>query len=234
MYNLLFGLMLTSFISVNGQVMETTPMIASAYEETVVTDIGNPENVASEETLESELSSEETFTSETPGETQTEIVYEDNSQEVMLLSEAVELLAENSASVTGTLNSSVLNLMDRMVDSYPDYYTYAGFRTSSDDNYASVLYISKYADVDGNTITFGEDCKAIHFTRYTESGYSSYLYYDVYDSPNATVDVTTHSIVYTDALESSPALGTKTQIPTEIIWLGFALAGFAIIFTRRH
>lgn len=235
MLSILLSFMLTSFISVDGNLVETTASEAMAYEETVVTDIGNPDNLNATETTEIETTEIETTETQTTETTTTQTIYiEDNAEEVALLSEAVELLAENSSSVTGTVNTSVLDLMDRMVDSYPDYYTYAGFRTSQDDSYTTTLYIAKRADTDGNTIIFSEDCIAVDFARYQQSGYSSYIYYNVYDSPNATVDISSRSIVYTNVLDGYPSLGTKSQFPTEYIWISLLLVGVVILFTRKH
>lgn len=231
-------LLLTTFISVNGQIMEVSAAEATSYEETVVTDIGNPDNLNTTET-ESAQSTETTETESTETtetettETPTTIIVQDNSEVVALLSEQVELLSENSSSVTGTVNSTVLTLMDRMVDSYPDFYEYAGFRTNEDDSYASTLYIAKKATSDGNTITFSEDCKAVYFYRTTTSTYNGYLYYTVADAPNATLDVTSNSIVYTNVLEGYPTLGTKPQFPTAYVWVIIFAVLFIGIMIRR-
>ena len=170
------------------------------------------------------------------GDEEMQVVYvvPDNEEMIALLNEQIELLAENSTSVTGTINSSVLDLMDRMVDSYPDHYKYAGFRTSSDDAYATTLFISKRATVNGNTITFSDDCKAIHFMRTSLSNYNSQVYYEVEASPNASVRVQNDTIVYTNVLDSYPTLGKKAQIPSYLPWLGIFLVGISILFNRKH
>lgn len=224
---------LTTFISVNGQVQEV-PINSSeaiAYEVNAVTDLGDPDNLATTETETTETT-ETTEPSEAP-EPIVQII-NDNSEEVALLSEAVELLAENSTTVTGTVNSSVLDLMDRMVDSYPDYYKYAGFRTSTDDSYQTTLYIAKRATVNGSTIIFSEDCVSVNFARYQQSGYTGYVYYEVVDSPGASVDVNSNSIVYTNVLDSYPALGNKSQIDSSYIWIMLLIGAVLIIFTRRN
>lgn len=233
-------LLLTTFISVNGhvQTVSADSTEVQAYEQEAVTDIGNPDNLDStlsiEETQAPETETTETETSEKEIPEQTIQIVTDNTEEIALLSEAVELMAENSSTVTGTVNTTVLNLMDRMVDSYPDYYKYAGFRIDSDDSYRTTLYLSKRATSDGNTIAFGDDCIAVNFYRYYENNYSSYVYYDVTESPNASVDVNSNSIVYTNALKGYPSLGTKEQTDTSLIWILLLVGASLIIFTRRN
>lgn len=227
MNNLLCVLLVSTFITVNGTVQEVpadSPEYAQ-YQENVVTDIGNPGNL--ETTLS--ITDEETETVSS-GDSATAV---DNEQIVSLLAEQVELLAENSTTVTGTINTSVLDLMDRMIDDYPSYYKYAGFRVDSEDSYRTTLYIAKRATVANGNITFSDDCVAVNFYRYTQTGYSSYIYYDITDAPNATVNVNSNSIVYTNALDGYPSLGDKTKTPDEYIWIGiFAL--FALVFFLRR
>lgn len=236
MITTLMGFMLTTFISVNGQVqaVPADSPEAAAYAVNAVTDIGDPEYLTETETTETETTETETTEMENAETNPTTTIIEtDNSEEVALLSEAVELLGENSSSVTGTVNSSVLDLMDRMTDSYPAYYKHAGFRTSADDSYNTTLYIAKRARADGNKITFSEDCICINFARYASSGYSSYVYYDVTETPFATVDVTSHSIVYTDVLDGYPTLGTKEAFPEEYLWIALLAVVAVVLFLRR-
>lgn len=163
------------------------------------------------------------------------VVYipEDNSDEVSLLSEAVELLAENSATVSGNMNSQVLDLMDRIINGYPDFYQYAGFRVDSDDSYRAVLYVASDADVSGNTITFSDDCKAINFYRYVQTGYSSYIYYVVSDEPGAVVNVSTNSICYSNALTGYPELGSFSKFNTSYIWVIVITVLGSVLLLRR-
>lgn len=226
-------MLLTTFISVNGQIAEVpvNSQEAVAYVQETATDIGNPDNLNFDD-IESTLTID---TMPTPEPTSVPDVADndltDNS--AVMLTEMVELLSENSSSVIGTVNSSVLNLMDRMVDSYPDFYRYAGFRTNTDDSYSTTLYLAKKATTDGNTITFSDDCISITFDRYTQNGYSSYIYYDISEAPGASVNVSEHSIVYTDVLEGYPSLGTKTQIPTDYVWIGLITMVMLALFLRR-
>lgn len=242
----------TTFISLNGQLVEVSVGSSEAlsYAANAVTDIGDPDNVASF-TLENpdetsngdtgtespEVTPEPTATPEptsTPEPTVTpEPGTEEMGSEAELLSDAVELLAENSTTVTGTINTTVLGLMDRIIDDYPDYYEYAGFRIDSDDAYRATLYISKHGSHENGTITFGDDCIAVDFYRYSNNYASSYVYYEITDTPEATVDISTNTIVYTDVIDGYPALGTRTPQTDENIWLGFFALGMLIIFLRR-
>lgn len=233
--------MATTFISVNGQILEVAANSSEAlqYAANAVTDIGDPENLtaveeepgASSTDLETgfETDLEQTETEENTQEEQTEEI----GSEAELLSDAVDLLAENSTTVTGTINTTVLGLMDRIIDDYPDYYEYAGFRIDSDDAYRATLYISKHGSHENGTITFGDDCIAVDFYRYSNNYASSYVYYEITDTPDATVDISTNTIVYTDVIDGYPALGTRTPQTDENIWLGFFALGMLIIFLRR-
>lgn len=229
---------LTAFISVNGQLVEVekTSDEYMKYSTESVTDIGNTDNLytTSEEVIEPTEEPIEVSTV-SGGDAATFVVVEpNNDEEIALMSTMVDLLAENSDTATGTLNSSVLTLMDRMIDAYPSYYKYAGFRTDEDDSYASTLYISKSAEVNGNTITFGDDCVAVHFYRNTTNNYSGYLYFNTADSPYASVDVNRNTIVYTNCLDGYPALGTKSVFSEEWLWIGILAVAVIIIFTRRN
>lgn len=233
----------TTFISLNGQLVEVPVGSSEAlsYAANAVTDIGDPDNVAVG-TENTEVTPEPTVTPEpavTPEPTVTpEVGTEETESEVSgseadLLSDAVDLLAENSTTVTGTINTTVLGLMDRIIDDYPDYYEYAGFRIDSDDAYRATLYISKHGSHENGTITFGDDCIAVDFYRYQSSYSNSYVYYEITDTPEATVDISSNTIVYTDVIDGYPALGTRTPQTDENIWLGFFALGMLIIFLRR-
>jgi len=229
MIGLLMGIALTTFIAVDGNVVavaQNSPE-AEAYKQTAVTDIGNPDN------LESAQTNTEVSGNDINIESNTNVLTYDNSEEISLLSDAVELLAENSTSVTGTMNSTVLNLMDRIIQDYPSYYKYAGLRISSDDSYRSVLYISKRASVNGDTITFSDDCIAVNFYRYQQTGYTSYVYYDITDSPGATVNVSGDTIVYTNCIEGYPALGTVKQSNEDMFYVVIFAAIICIILIRK-
>lgn len=225
-------MLLTAFISVNGQVVqvEADSSEAVAYEQEAVTDVGNPDNLVFDEPT---LSTEETATSEPTLSTEETASATVPDNDISVLSEAIELLAENSSTVTGTINSTVLDLMDRMIDSYPEHYKYAGFRTDSDDTYATTLYIAKRVTTNGNTLTFSDDCVAVTFDRYTSSNYNGYIYYNVSDAPNARVNISNRSIVYTNALDGYPSLGKKSRIPTEYVWIGILTLGIFTIVSRR-
>ena len=243
-------LALTAFISVNGQLVEVEKDSAAYenYMENAVTDIGDPVNLLTD-TVEdiAETPAEGTdgtgsvadpaSPTATPAPEATPepaVVVVDNEEEVALLTTAVELLAENSDTATGTLNSSVLTLMDRMIDSYPSFMKYAGFRTSEDDSYMSTLYISKRAEVSGYTITFGSDCIAIDFARQTtNNGYSGYIYYTVTDSPNASVNVNSGTIVYTNCMKGYPSLGSKPFVQEHWYWVALFAVFVLFILNRR-
>lgn len=229
MIGLILGIALTTFISVDGHVVavEQNSPEAVYYNENAITDIGNPDNLESAQTTD-EVSGNDIITDNTKS-----VVSYDNSEEISLLSDAVELLAENSTSVTGTMNSTVLNLMDRIIQDYPSYYKYAGLRISDDDSYRSVLYISKRASVNGDTITFSDDCIAVNFYRYQQTGYTSYVYYDITDSPGATVNVSGDTIVYTNCIKGYPALGTVKQSNEDMFYVVIFAAVICIILIRK-
>lgn len=253
----LLMLSLTAFISVNGQLVEveTDSEEYYNYTQSVVTDIGSPDYIqtlseiveaTAEPTVEptTEPTAESTVEpttdpdaaptvepTEAPNDT---VLVVDNDEEVALLTNMVELLAENSDSATGTVNSTILTLMDRMVNNFPSYYKYAGFRTSSSDSYSSTLYISKDANVSGSTITFGTDCIAVDFYRVTTDNYNGYIVYNVSDSPGASVNINNNTIVYTNALDGYPSLGTKSIFTEEWLWIGLLAVAVIIIFTRRN
>lgn len=237
MIGLMAGILLTTFVSVNGNVVAVNADSPEYIEATQneVTDIGDPTQVAqvlSIDETESTLTTEES-TTVSGGDSSPTVLYNDNTEEIALLSEAVELLAENSTSVTGTINTTVLELMDRIVDDYPSHYRYAGFRTDTDDSYASTLYIAKKAAVNGSTVTFSEDCIAINFNRYQQTGYSSYIYYSVTETPNAVLDINSQSIVYTNCIEGYPTLGNKTPVSYDWLYITLLIAILIITIARR-
>lgn len=157
-----------------------------------------------------------------------------DSELVSLLSQSVSLLSENSASVTGTVNSTVLDLMDRMVNGYPDR-KYIAFRTDTEDSYKTTLLIAKRAKVNGSTVTFSEDCIAVNFYRYTTSSYGSgYLYYTVADSPDASVSIGSRSIVYTNTITGYPTLGDNpSQVTPDYLLLIAVFACILILIFKR-
>lgn len=233
MIGLIFGLVLTTFISVDGNVVavaQNSPE-AIAYTENAITDIGNPDNLESAQTINEVSGGDAEMQSASQSEPQ--VMSYDNSEEISLLTDAVELLAENSTSVTGTMNSTVLNLMDRIIQDYPSYYKYAGLRIDADDSYRSVLYIAKRATVNGDTITFSDDCIAVNFYRYQQTGYSSYVYYDITESPGATVNVSGDTIVYTNCIKGCPSLGTVEQSNEDIFYVIIFAAVICIILIRK-
>lgn len=232
MITLICTAILTTFISVNGNVAAVDAE-SEAYKEylaNAVTDVGNPEalTLTDEETdsQEEDTTQEDTVSAgDTSGTT---LVYTDASEMVSLLSDTVELLSENSSTVTGTINTTILDMCDRIIDDYPSHYKYAAFRIDSDDSYRTILYIAKKAKLDGDTITFSDDCIAVNYYRTTiSSGYSGYIYYNVTDSPNATVTIGSNSIVYTNVIEGYPVLGNKT--PVSYDWLYIVLLVIILI-----
>lgn len=252
MLNYILMLGLTAFVSVNGQLYQV-PRDSEVYSqyrsgaEITVEDIELLSEVV-EPTAEPTTEPTAEPTAESTAEPTTEptaeptasptpepsVVVVDNEEEVALLSDMVDLLAENSDTATGTLNSSVLALMDRMIDAYPTFYKYAGFRTSEDDSYQSTLYISKDMEVEGDTITFGSDCTAVTFARQTtSSGYSGYIYYNISESPHASVNVNSGTIVYTNCLKGYPTLGTKSFFSEHWIWVAVFVLLASLLFNRR-
>lgn len=234
MYGLIVGLLMTTFVSVNGsvQTVDADSQQAVEYQTESVTDIGNPDNLVSTLSIaeESESFSDGDSVSE---EVTEEEIYTDESQIVSLLSEQVELLAENSSTVTGTVNSQVLGMMDRIINDYPEYYKYAGFRVDADDSYRTTLYIAKTATAQNGIITFSDDCKAVNFYRTTSSSYTNYIYYTVTDSPGATVDVNSNSIVYTNVLDAYPTLGSVAKQSSDRLWIVIAVEFVIAIIIRR-
>ena len=69
--------------------------------------------------------------------------------DVAAMSDGIMLLASDSAAANGYLSSTILDLMDRIVDGYGSDYEYLGFRTSQDDSYSAVLYIGRMVPVPG-------------------------------------------------------------------------------------
>lgn len=133
-----------------------------------------------------------------------------DAQIVELLEEQISLLSEASASVTGTMNSQVLDLMDRIVNGLPAGYKYAAFRTSSTDSYAASLYIGKKVDVSGDTILFGGDCVRVDFLR-TSGSSSNYIYYYQSSASDSVVSYSDRSILYTNCLDYHPTLGDSQE-----------------------
>lgn len=163
-----------------------------------------------------------------------DLVPDMESELVSLLSQSVSLLSENSASVTGTVNNTVLDLMDRIVNGYPDR-KYIAFRTDTDDSYKTTLLLAKRAKVNGKTVTFSEDCIAVNFYRYNATSYSnSYLYYTVSDSPSASVTVGNQSIVYTNTITGYPTLGDNpSQVTPDYLLLIAVFACVLILIFKR-
>lgn len=228
---------LTTFISVNGSVMpvDSNSEAYIDYAENAITDIGNPETLTikngESDTQEDNTTQEDEVSSgDIAGTT---VVYTDTSEMVSLLSDTVELLSENSSTVTGTINTTILDMCDRIIDDYPSHYKYAAFRIDSDDSYRTILYIAKKATLDGDTITFSDDCIAVNFYRTTIStGYNGYIYYNVTDSPNATVTIGSNSIVYTNVIEGYPALGNKTPVSYDWLYIILMVIILIVVLVR--
>lgn len=216
-------MLLTTFLSLNGQVVQTSvdSPEAVAYEAQTDVDIGDN---TIDESAQSTVSG---------GDANLFYVEQNNDEVIALLNEQIELLAENSTTVTGTLNTSVLDLMDRMIDDLPSYYKYAGFRTSVDDAYQATLYLSKTATFANDVITFGDDCIAVRFYRNQYNNYNYYLTYDRYESPNSTVRINDNTIIYTNVVEGFPSLGNHQRFEIEYFWIGIFVILATVIFTRR-
>lgn len=223
-------LLLTTFISLNGQIAQVpvdSPE-ALAYQQTE-TDIGK---YNFDIVLSNDVSGGDVEPDVSGGDSNPIMMFSD-PQITELLNEQIELLAENSSSVTGTMNSTVLDLMDRMIDDLPSYYKYAGFRTNADDAYQATLYLSKSASFNNNVITFGDDCIAVKFYRVSQNNYNYYLTYERYDSPNSTVRINDNTIIYTNVVDGFPALGNHQKFEIEYFWIGIFVVLATIIFTRR-
>lgn len=150
-------------------------------------------------------------------------------QIVELLEEQIALLAETSASVAGTMNSQVLDLMDRIVNGLPSGYKYAAFRTSVNDSYAASLYIGNKVDVSGDTILFGGDCIRVDFLRTSGSG-SNYIYYYQSNASNSVIDYHDRSILYTNCLDYHPTLGDSQERGLTFGQLLAALFFLAVVY----
>lgn len=236
---LLFSAILTAFISSNGNVVAVDPD-STAYQEYIAeadTDIGD--NTINESTLSKTAESPEDETGNIVPDTLTvsdgnsSVTYLDTTEMVSLLSDTVELLSENSSTVTGTVNTTVLDMCDRIIDDYPSHYKYAGFRIDSDDSYRTTLYIAKKATYDNGIISFSDDCISVNFYR-TESGYgySGYIYYNVSDSPNASVYIGDDSIVYTNVIDGYPTLGSKTPVNNDWIYIMLLVIILVIVIVK--
>lgn len=160
----------------------------------------------------------------------------DLDEEILeLMQEQVSLLAESSATVTGSMNSQILDLMERIVNGLPSGYKYVAFRTSSNDQYSASLYMGKKADVSGNTVLFGGDCVRVDFLRYSSSG-TSYIYYTIHDAPNSVVNWNNRVLFYTNALEYHPTLGEPSgrglSVGELLACLFFVAVGFYVLNRR--
>lgn len=223
-------MLLTTFISLNGQIAQVpvdSPQ-AIAYQQTE-TDIGK---YNFDSTHSTDVSDGDALPDVSSGDSNPIMMFSD-PQITELLNEQIELLAENSSTVTGTMNSTVLDLMDRMVDDLPSYYNYAGFRTNVDDAYQATLYLSKSASFNNNVITFGDDCIAVKFFRLSQNNYNYYLTYERYESPDSTVRINDNTIIYTNVVDGFPSLGKHQKFEIEYFWIGIFVVLATIIFTRR-
>lgn len=219
MITYLFTALLTTFISVNGNVVpvDADGTAYASYIAEADTDIGD--NTITENTP-STYGLDDPAGDNTVSDGNAIVLQADTSQMVSLLSDTVQLLSENSATVTGTVNTTVLDMCDRIIDDYPAHYKYAAFRIDSDDSYRTTLYIAKKATYAGGTVTFSEDCIAVNFYRTTTSGgYSGYIYYNVSDAPSASVYIGNDSIVYTNVIDGYPALGNKTPVSNDWLYI---------------
>ena len=233
---LLFSAILTAFISVNGNVVPVDPDSTAyqTYIEESDTDLGD--NTYTESTLSKTAEPIQPETGTVTNDVSagdSPVTYIDTTQMVSLLSDTVELLSENSSTVTGTVNSTVLDMCDRIIDDYPSHYRYAAFRIDSDDSYRTTLYISKNATYENGTIYFSEDCIAVNFYRTTtNTGYSGYIYYNVSDAPNASVYIGNDSIVYTNVIDGYPTLGNKTPVNNDWIYIMLLVIILVIVIVK--
>lgn len=239
MIALLFSTILTAFISVNGNVVTVEPD-STAYQtfiEKSDTDLGD--NDYTESTLSRTVQPTLPETGNTASGTNDisdgdlPVTYMDTTQMVSLLNDTVQLLSENSSTVTGTVNTTVLDMCDRIIDDYPSHYKYAAFRIDSDDSYRTTLYISKNASYDGGMIAFSEDCIAVNFYRTTSgTGYNGYIYYNVSETPNASVYIGNDHIVYTNVLDGYPTLGSKTPVNNDWIYIMLLVIILVIVIVK--
>lgn len=75
---------------------------------------------------------------------------------------------------------------------------------------------------------------SIDFSRYYNNYNTSYIYYTVTPSPNASVNVNGNSIVYTNVLDGYPSLGNKSKVSEEYIWIAVFAILAVVIFVRRN
>ena len=155
--------------------------------------------------------------------------------DVAAMSDGIMLLASDSAAANGYLSSTILDLMDRIVDGYGSDYEYLGFRTSQDDSYSAVLYIGLHGSGSGDMVSFEGDVVQVTFAR-TGSNYDYVPYFNISSVSDLTVSLASRSVVYTDCLPGRPTLGSRTV--QDFPAAGAAMVLFAVVlaavFLRRR
>jgi hypothetical protein len=141
--------------------------------------------------------------------------------------EAVVALASETTSALGTVNGTVLDIMDRIVDGLPPSHRYVAFRTSTSDGYLTNLYIAKRVSVNGKALTFSDDCLLVSFDRVTSGGVQYLRYY--YTAVGAsTVTVAGNTVVYTNCLPNYPILG-RLVVPGSDFGFSLAFVFFGVV-----
>lgn len=157
------------------------------------------------------------------------VTYTYDSPALVELQSDVAYLASETASSSGYLSSSALDVFDRVVESL-DYNYYCAFRYDN-DSYNAVLFLSDKISRNGSVVSLSDAKKVQLYRVASGSGYNYSYYYSVIDVGDVDIQLGDNLMYYTNCLVGYPALGSLTAPGHYPAWIPLVLlVGLVIAF----
>lgn len=160
--------------------------------------------------------------------------FSDSEPAVMVLSEELTRAIVSIAPAPGSLNSSVLDYFDRVVDGLDYDYGYVAVKTGV-DNYSATLFYGEDFDYNGSEVLFGAESVRIDVTRYS-SGTTNYIQYDHSDASDSVVPVSVDGnyLYYSNIAPGFARLGTYDKSPGYGILMGILIFVLIVYIAVRR
>ena len=134
---------------------------------------------------------------------------DDYSREYFMLQAYTEELAQTIISTQGYFNTSVLDILDRIVSASEQHY-YIAYRYDN-DAYNAYLYLSNDIKASG-TVYDMYDAELVHIYRVRYGTSSTYNYYLTRQNVgDVQLDISASSLSYTNMIHGMPILGGKAD-----------------------
>lgn len=153
-------------------------------------------------------------------------------EENAALQDEIMLLNSGSASaVEAYLSSTLLEVMERVIQGNP-FCSYVAYRTDLSDSNQGTLVYGKRASVSGNQITI-ENAKVVTYYRYRYSSSYNWEYrYNVQEYDSYSVSYTSNTLLYTNVLDGYPTLGNTNQV---FLYVAIGIIGiFSVVLILRR